>query len=198
MMVSSSPAESWIDLLWIPLGEGGSGFFRFNGRVYERIEALIQRRRPLSLYHTALQVGTPAGLHVVETMWPSPRGDPASRGVVVQGPVFTGPLAGLRLFRYEVRRWLNGILPDAGSAVGGPQRLTSEAGRALHLLGLVPSVPPLIWGRDQSRVGEMWNLNSVVSWLLARSGFEMDEIRPPAGGRAPGWGAGIEVARAGH
>ena len=33
----------------------------------------------------------------------------------------------------------------------------------------------------------MWNSNSVIAWLLASSGLPMDEIGPPAGGRAPGW-----------
>jgi hypothetical protein len=40
----------------------------------------------------------------------------------------------------------------------------------------------------------MWNSNSVVSWLLARSGLQPEEIGPPAGGRAPGWAAGVRVA----
>jgi hypothetical protein len=41
----------------------------------------------------------------------------------------------------------------------------------------------------------MWNSNSVISWLLARSGLPTEVIRPPAGGRAPGWHAGLVVAR---
>jgi hypothetical protein len=41
----------------------------------------------------------------------------------------------------------------------------------------------------------VWNSNSVISWLLARSGLDVDRIEPPTGGRAPGWRAGIEVAR---
>jgi hypothetical protein len=52
-----------------------------------------------------------------------------------------------------------------------------------------------VWGRDELDAGEMWNSNSVVSWLLARSGFDVNSIRPPAGGRAPGWQAGLIVAR---
>lgn len=39
----------------------------------------------------------------------------------------------------------------------------------------------------------MWNSNSVVSWLIARSGLETEAIRPPAGGR-PDWRAGLIVA----
>jgi hypothetical protein len=41
----------------------------------------------------------------------------------------------------------------------------------------------------------MWNSNSVISWLIARSGLDVDAIHPPSGGRAPGWRAGIVVAR---
>jgi hypothetical protein len=42
----------------------------------------------------------------------------------------------------------------------------------------------------------MWNSNSVVAWLLTRAGIDADAIRPPTGGRAPGWRAGIVAARA--
>jgi hypothetical protein len=42
--------------------------------------------------------------------------------------------------------------------------------------------------------GEMWNSNSVVSWLLTRAGIA--EIHPPRGWRAPGWDAGIRIAHA--
>jgi hypothetical protein len=41
----------------------------------------------------------------------------------------------------------------------------------------------------------MWNSNSVISWLVARSGLDVEALRPPAGGRAPGWHAGVEIAR---
>jgi len=51
-----------------------------------------------------------------------------------------------------------------------------------------------VWGRDELDAGEMWNSNSVIAWLLARSGVETDRIRPPRGGRAPGWNAGLAVA----
>jgi hypothetical protein len=51
-----------------------------------------------------------------------------------------------------------------------------------------------VWGRDELRAGEMWNSNSVISWLIARSGLDVESIRPPARGRAPGWRAGVVVA----
>jgi hypothetical protein len=44
----------------------------------------------------------------------------------------------------------------------------------------------------------MWNSNSIVAWLLTSVGIDADRIPPPAGGRAPGWAAGITVARRGR
>jgi hypothetical protein len=55
-------------------------------------------------------------------------------------------------------------------------------------------LPVLTWGRDELRAGEMWNSNSAVAWALARTGHDMEAIRPPAGGRAPGWAAGLVLA----
>jgi len=104
-------------------------------------------------------------------------------------------MARLRTLRYEVRRWRDGVIPDADEAVGRPQRLTDDPRRAHRLLDLVGSVPSLVWGRDELGTGEMWNSNSVISWLLARAGLPMDAINPPAGGRAPGWKAGLVTAR---
>jgi hypothetical protein len=63
-----------------------------------------------------------------------------------------------------------------------------------RLLALVRCLPSPVWGRDELGTGEMWNSNSVIAWLLARSGLPVDAIRPPAGGRAPGWQAGLAVA----
>jgi hypothetical protein len=41
----------------------------------------------------------------------------------------------------------------------------------------------------------MWNSNSLISWLVVRAGLDDGTVRPPAGGRAPGWRAGVVVAR---
>jgi hypothetical protein len=100
-----------------------------------------------------------------------------------------------RVFRYEVRRWRDGIIADADEAVASPQRLSSDPVVARRLLDLVGSLPSPVWGRDELGTGEMWSSNSVVAWLLARSGLRADAIRPPAGGRAPGWQAGLVTAR---
>jgi hypothetical protein len=190
--VTASPG---IDLYWIPLGAGGVGFVRFNGRVYEGIRARVERRQPLDLYHTALEVRLPEGRFTIENAWPIPDSDTASRGVVVEGPVGSHRIARFRAFRYEVRCWRDGVIPDATEAVASPQTLSEDPIQARRLLDSVASVPPLLWGRDELGVGDMWNSNSVVSWLLARNGLPVKEIHPPAGGRAPGWNAGIVTER---
>ncbi|HET7236235.1 MAG TPA: hypothetical protein VFK59_07370 [Actinomycetota bacterium] len=184
---------SGIDLYWLPLGAGGH-FVRLNGHIYEGIKARRERRRPLALYHSALEVRVPEGRFVIETAWPIPDDEPESRGVVVEGPVGSRWIARFRVFRYEVRRWRDGVIPDVLEAVESPRRLSDEESRARRVLGLVSSVPALVWGRDELGMGEMWNSNSVVSWLLARSGLPTGAIRPPVGGRAPGWEAGVATA----
>lgn len=186
-----------IYLYWIPLGAGGTGFVRMNGRIYEGIKASLEGRRPLDLYHTALEVRVPEGAFVVETMWPQPDVNTESRGVVAEGPVFARWLAFTRVFRYEVRCWPDGSLPDRDQAIGGPQRIGDEPGVSRRLLELAASVPTNTWGRDPTGIGDMWNSNSVISWLLARVGLPMETIQPPPDGRAPGWDSGIVAALAG-
>src|SRR5438094_847798 len=50
-------------------------------------------------------------------------------------------------------------------------------------------------GRDELSTGEMWNSNSVISWLLVMAGVAGRAGSPPNNGRAPGWHAGLVVAR---
>jgi hypothetical protein len=40
----------------------------------------------------------------------------------------------------------------------------------------------------------MWNSNSLISWLLARSGHDTGRLAVPLHGRAPGRSAGLVVA----
>jgi hypothetical protein len=193
-LLAQPAAQASVELYWLPLGAGG-WFVRLNGRIWEAIHALRERRRPLALYHTALRVHLPEGRFVIENCWPIPDADGASRGVVVQGPVASRRMARWRVFRYEVRRWRDGSIADADQAVASPQPLTDDPVLARRLLDLVGFLPSPLWGRDELRTGEMWNSNSVISWLLARSGLPADTIRAPAGGRAPGWEAGLVTAR---
>jgi len=188
---SSFSAEG-IYLYWLPLGAGGN-FVRLNGKVYEAVAARIQQRPPSDLYHSALQVVVPEGRYVIEQT-PVIDAHGSERGVVAEGPVGARWAGRFRIFRYEVRRWRDGVIPDVDEAVGGPHRLSSDLGDARRLRELVPQVPMLVWGRDEAGAGEMWNSNSIISWLIARTGLDADSITPPAGGRAPGWNAGIVVA----
>jgi hypothetical protein len=191
--IGRGTARASVDLYWLPLGAGG-WFVRMNGRIYEAMKARLERRRPLDLYHSALEVRVPEGRFVIEIVWPIPDPDGASRGVVGEGPVGSRRLAIFRVCRYELRQWRDGTIPDADEAVASPQRLTEDPDRARRLLDLAGSVPNLVWGRDETQTGEMWNSNSVISWLIASSGLPTDLIRLPADGRAPGWEAGLTMA----
>jgi hypothetical protein len=117
------------------------------------------------------------------------------RGVVAEGAVGSRLAGRFRLFRYEIRAWPGGRIPDASEAVESPNRLTDDEACARRVLATVPRVPTPVWGRDELRAGEMWNSNAVIAWVLASSGLDTDSISPPAGGRAPGWTAGLTVAR---
>ena len=99
-----------------------------------------------------------------------------------------------RIFRYEIRRWRDGIIPDVAEAVESPRRLTPTARSRGRLLDLVPSVPTPVWGRDELHAGEMWNSNAVIAWLIAAAGLDPERSSLPRGGRAPGWRAGLVVA----
>lgn len=181
-----------VDLYWLPLGAGGHSV-RLNGLLFEAVAARLQRRARRDLYHSALIVTTPDGAHAIE-MTPVPSGDGAARGVVAEGPVGWARAGSLRILRYEIRCWRGGVIPDLAEAVESPQRMTGDPDVVRRLLDLAPSVPTPTWGRDELRAGEMWNSNSVLSWLLQRSGVDLEDVHPPAGGRAPGWQAGLVVA----
>jgi len=168
---------------------------RLNGRVFEAVVARLEKRPAKDLYHSGLTVRVPAGAFVIEMAWPIPDGDGALRGVVAEGPVGSRRARSLRILRYEVRRWRDGVIPDLGEAVDSPQRLTDDRSVAHRILELVPHVPTPVWGRDELGTGEMWNSNSLVSWLIACSGLDVEAVHPPAGGRAPGWHSGLVAAR---
>jgi hypothetical protein len=87
------------------------------------------------------------------------------------------------------------VIPDVDEAVESPRRLTDDPVVAERVLELAPAAPTPVWGRDELSTGEMWNSNSLISWLLVRSGFDVRAVHPPAGGRAPGWHAGVVAAR---
>ena len=189
--VSDTPGA--VDLYWIPLGAGGHSV-RLNGKVFEAIAAHRDRRQRCDLYHAALMVEVDGERYAIEVT-PSPNSDEASRGVVATGAVGSRCLGWWRLFRYEVRCWRGGSIPDLAEAVGEPRRLTTDASVARRALAALPSIPTPVWGRDELGAGDMWNSDSVVAWTIATAGIPTDRLHPPPHGRAPGWEAGLAAAR---
>jgi hypothetical protein len=198
-MTSSAVAHATsVDLYWIPLGAGGRiPLVRWSGRLFEALAARRDRRAPCDLYHSALEVRFHGEPFVIEMTpaWGNPRLD---RGVVGEGAVGLPILGRSPFFRYEVRRWHNGVIPDVAAAVGGPRRISTDAERARRILDLVSRFPTATWGRDELGAGEMWNSNSLTSWLLVRSGHSLEHVDLPPHALAPGWSAGLKVAARDH
>ena len=184
-----------VDLFWLPLGAGDApAVVRWSGRIYEAIVAGAARRDRCDLYHSALEVrldGTrfviemgPSGTagHTDETSCVRDRSAPGSWGTSGSSAMRCG--AGERA---ASRTWTR--------LSHSPVRLSSDRLRARALLDLADAFPNSTWGRDEQGAGEMWNSNSLTSWLLVRSGHDLTNVRPPERGRAPGWHAGTVVAR---
>jgi hypothetical protein len=112
-----------------------------NGLVFEAIAPRLQHRDRSDLYHSALEVHLPDGRFVIEQA--PARGESRERVVVAEGPVGIRAAGRFRLFRYEVRRWRDGVIPDLAEAVESPQRLTDDPERARRLLEAIsPSMSP--------------------------------------------------------
>ena len=182
-----------VDLLWLPVGAGGHVVVH-TSRWWEQAQARREHRAPRPLFHAALEAFVGGSRHVIE-MGPAWGMRDPSRGVLVTGPVAMRVLGRSRLFRYEVRCWRDGDLPDRAFAVGTPTRFAMPEPEARALLRRVADVPVLTWGRDALGVGDMWNSNSLVSWLLQTSGVDAAAIVPPDNGSAPGWASGLAAAR---
>ena len=185
-----------VELYWIPLGIGAS-VVRRSGRLFEAIAAILRGRRPCDLYHSALEVTTAGVVHAIE-MAPVPDRHGARRGVLAEGAVGARWLGRFRMFRYEIRSTPDGHIPDRGSAIGGAIVVSENAELAHRVVELAASVPTPVWGRDELDTGEMWNSNSVTSWLLTTAGVDIAVLPMPPGGRAPGWDAGVAMARHEH
>ena len=184
-----------VDLYWLPLGAGGK-FVRLNGRLYEAVAARREHRPAHDLYHSALEVRVDGARYVIE-MAPVWNDKAPDRGAVCEGAVGARMLGRWRWFRYEVRCWRDGRIPDVGEAVASPQTLSRSTDVARQLLASVATVPPLVWGRDELHLGEMWNSNSLIAWLLAGQAV-VDRVVFPPNGRAPGWYAGLRLAAEGR
>jgi hypothetical protein len=134
-----------MELYWLPLGAGDtSGCVRANGRIFEAVVAHRQRRGPAGLYHSALMVRLDGACYAIE-MAPAWGHREQDRGVVAEGPVGLPWLGRSRFFRYEIRRWRDGVIPDIAEAVDSPGNLDTDAGLAGRLLDLVPAFPAVTW-----------------------------------------------------
>lgn len=118
---------------------------------------------------------------------------PGERGVVKTGPVALRWLGRSRAFRYEVRCWPGGTIPDRRWAVGAAVTVTRDPVAVARIVDGVHCAPALPWGRRVAGTRDMWNSNSLVAWLLAHADLPTDQA-PPLGGRAPGWDAGAYLA----
>jgi hypothetical protein len=161
-----------VELYWLPLGAGGRSV-RLNGQIFEFVAARLQRRPSCDLYHSALVVRVPDGRFVIESA-PVLRGAGEERGVVSGGPVGSRWAGRFRTFRYELRRWAGGVIPDIAEAVDSPRQLTKDPRAAQRILDLVPSVPTPSWGRDAA---------STIRWRTA-SIDSSDDTAIPASRRA--------------
>ncbi|OCI32870.1 hypothetical protein OERS_04620 [Oerskovia enterophila] len=186
-----SEGRNSVSLIWLPVGAGGH-VVKHTSAWWERACAFVERRRPATLFHAALELCVDGVPYVVE-MAPAWAVTSGERGVVATGPVGARWLGRSRYFRYEVRCWAHGVIPDREFAWTSSVVVTVDKAAVARVLCTVSDVAPLTWGRRATGASEMWNSNSLVSWVLARSGLSTSHLLPP-GGRAPGWRAGCEVA----
>ena len=97
---------------------------------------------PADLDTHTIQV--PEGTYVIEQApvhdWSGER-----RGVVAEGSVGARWAGRLRIFRYEIRLWRDGRIPDVAEAVDSPRRLTNDEAHARRVLDLIGQVPTPVW-----------------------------------------------------
>ena len=190
----SAPPNLGVDLYWIPLGAGAS-VVRANGWLLSTLAGLLRNRSRRPIYHSALVAHSEAGSFAIEMTPVTDDKGLDERGVVAQGRVGLRWLGRFRVFRYEIHRWRDGVIPDLAAAIDGPVRVTNDPATTQRILDLVPRVPTPTWGRDELKAGGMWNSNSVIAWVLASAGIDDAAGVPPMLGTAPGWEAGLAVAR---
>ena len=134
-------AVTSVDLYWLPLGAGaGNQCVRGSGRIYEALAATREHRGRTDLYHSALMVRVGGHSYAIE-MAPVWAVREPHRGVVAEGPVGSPSWGRSRLFRYEIRCWRSGTIPDLLAAVDSPRRVSSDELHARRVLELTASFP---------------------------------------------------------
>ena len=191
----TSPPSA-VDLYWIPLGAGGR-LVRFNGRCSRRSPPLAGTGHDAT--STTRSSSSRSTATATRSSWRRrPTAIGSAGGWWRRGPSGAAISAGCPCSATRSVSWRGGTIGDLGEAVGGPRRLSRDPGLARRLLDLVPAVPAARLGADKLHTGEMWNSNSVIAWLIAGAGVATELVAPPAHGRAPGWQAGLAVARRGQ
>lgn len=183
-----------VELLWLPVGAETSRFQQASLRLWEAFEAARARRPRVALVHSALRVRTCDGTaYAIEL---TPAFQPTSVPPRATGPVGLRMLGRFQLFRWALQCTPGGAFPDEQWATGEPDVLATDCDTADSLLQLTSTIPRYTWGRRRPGTGEMWTSDSVVAWLLVRASIDVAGVGPPPGTRAPGWDAGLLVARA--
>ena len=188
-------AEASVDLYWLPLGAGGHSV-RLNGRVYESWWPRMPRGgRPSTSTTPRSWFACPAGRFVIEQA-PVRDGNGRERGVVSEGPVASRWAGRWRIFRYEVRLLARRL--DTGRRRGGRQPAATNERSSCG----TPAARARAAGADADvgtrrvlRGGDVELELAESPGSLSAAGSRLASIRPPAGGRAPGWNAGVTVAR---
>ena len=121
---------------------------RWNGRLYEWWSAWREHRAAADLYHCGLMLCLDDIRYAVE-MGPVWNVTDADRGVIAEGPVGSRWLGRFRAFRYEMRCWPGGRIPDVAEAVDSPVRTTQDPTRVAAVLDVLREIPVLTWGRDE-------------------------------------------------
>ncbi|UIN29528.1 hypothetical protein [Microbacterium binotii] len=183
---------STLAVWWIPVGAGGWLVSHASG-LWERMTAAREGRAARPLLHAAIEITDRRGRSVIE-MAPAWSGPRTAHGVVGTGPVGLRVLGLSVCFRYEIRCWRDGTVPDLAFAPRPPRiHETSEVVTDAIIMDAT-NAPRHVWGRDVFGIGDMWNSNSLIAWLLTRAGIAE---HPPSDCSAPGWKCGVEAARRG-
>ena len=165
---------------------------RFNGHLCAPRKTCLERRRPCEVRHSALQIQVPEGRFVV-AQTPVPRLSVERRGVVAEGAVGASWAGRFRIFRYEIRLWRNGHIPDVAEAVDSPQRLNSDETLCVARARPGVEVPTPVWGR-MGCDREMWNWKAITASTSTAAGSRLVDTAS-RGGPPPGSRAGVTAAR---
>ena len=178
----------------MPVGAGTPRLQRASLRLWEAFEAARARRTRTVLYHSALKLHTEGRTRTLELM---PAFIDSASPPLLTGPVGAGLAGPPRPLPHQRVCTHRGGAPPRRWGGERAQGLAHDESVARAIIALAPAVPPYTWGRRVRGTSEMWTSDSVISWLLLRAGVDLAAMHIPAGGRAPGWEAGLEVASRG-